>query len=91
MVGKDEGKYVIWPFYFDKSLSRLEGRRVSRRHAVDKPSVEGIAQAAKSLGLNPVLEKSAAHPSRHWRKEGRILIDKKGTKSKVLIQIANRL
>ena len=91
MVSKDENKYVVWPIYFDKSLSRLSGRKVSRKYAVDKPSVENIAKAAKSLVLNPVLERSARHPSRTWKKEGRILIDKKGSKGKLLVQIANRM
>ena len=91
MVSRDDNKYVIWPEYFDKSISRLAGRKVSRKHAVDKPSVEGIAKAAKSLGLNPVVEKTSSHPSRNWRKEGRVLIDKKDAKTKLLVQIANRL
>lgn len=91
MVSKDEDKYVVWPIYFDKSLSKLKGRKVSIKYAVDKPTSENIAKAAKSLGLNPILEKDAAHPSRYWRKEGRILIDKKDSKIKLLRQIANRL
>jgi signal recognition particle subunit SRP19 len=91
MVSRGEDKYVIWPVYFDKSLSKLEGRKVPKKNAVDKPSIEDIAKAAKSLGLNPVLEKNVAHPSRHWKKEGRVLIDKKDSKSKLLKQIANRL
>jgi len=91
MVSKDEDKYVIWPIYFDKSVSRLNGRKVAKKHAVEKPSVEDIAKAAKSLGLNPVLEKDCAHPSRNRKKEGRVLVDKKDSKSKLLVQIANRL
>ena len=91
MVSKDEDKYVIWPVYFDKSVSRLNGRKVSKKHAVEKPSIENISKAAKSLSLNPVLEKTAAHPSRQWRREGRILVDKKDSKSKILKQISNRL
>jgi len=91
MVSKDEDKYVIWPIYFDKSASRLNGRKVAKKHAVEKPSVEDIAKAAKSLGLNPVLEKDCAHPSRNRKKEGRVLVDKKDLKSKLLVQISNRL
>ena len=91
MVSKDEEKYVVWPIYFDKSLSRLNGRKVAKKYAVDKPTSEGIAKAARSLGLNPVLEKDIAHPSRHRKKEGRVLIDKKDSKSKLLKQIASRL
>lgn len=91
MVARDEDKYVIWPIYFDKSTSRLAGRKVSKKHSVEKPSIEAIAKAAKSLGLNPILEKNSSHPSHHWKQEGRILIDKKDAKSKLLKQIANRL
>ena len=91
MVSKDEDKYVVWPIYFDKSVSRLNGRKVSKKNAVEKPTMENIAKAAKSLSLNPVLEKEASHPSHHWKKEGRVLVDKKGSKSKLLVQIAKRL
>ena len=91
MVSKGEDKYVVWPLYFDKSISRLNGRKVSKKHAVEKPNIEAIAKAAKSLGLHPILEKDALHPSRRWKKEGRVIVDKKDSKSKVLVQIANRL
>jgi len=91
MVSKDEDKYVVWPIYFDKSVSRLKGRKVAIKYAIDKPNSEDIAKAARSLGLNPILEKDSAHPFRYWRKEGRILIDKKDAKIKLLRQIANRL
>ena len=91
MVSRGEDKYVIWPIYFDKSLSRLNGRKVSKKHAVDKPTIDDILKAAKSLKLNPVVEKNSSHPSNHWKKQGRILVDKKDTKSNILKQIANRL
>ena len=88
MVSRDENKLVIWPIYFDKSLSRARGRKIAKKFAVEKPNIETIAKAAKSLGLNPVLEKDAAHPSLHWKKIGRIIVDKKGSKTKILTQIS---
>ena len=91
MVSKGEGKWVIWPVYFNKSVSRLNGRRISKKYAIEKPSSEGIAKAAKSLGINPILEKNCAYPKKHWKKEGRILVDKGESKSKLLLQIAKRL
>jgi signal recognition particle subunit SRP19 len=91
MVSRDDKKYVIYPIYFDRSISRLKGRKVSQKHAVEKPSLENIAKAAKSLGLNPILEKNATHSSTPWKREGRILIGKKGPKSKLLLQLSNRL
>ena len=69
----------------------MNGRKVSKKYAVEKPSIESISKAAKSLGLNPILEKESMHPKRNWKKEGRILIDKKDSKSELLRQIANRL
>jgi len=91
MVSRGEDKYVIWPIYFDKTVSRLQGRKVSKKHATEKPTIENITKAAKSLGLNPVVEKNTQYPSRNWKKEGRILIDKKDSKSKLLVKIANKL
>jgi len=91
MVSKNEDKYVVYPLYFDKTVSRSDGRKVAKKHAVEKPNIEVISKAAKSLGLHPVLEKDSSHPLRYWKKEGRVLIDKKDAKSKLLVQIASRL
>jgi signal recognition particle subunit SRP19 len=91
MVSKDERKYILYPLYFDSTISRLKGRRVPKKYAVEKPTSEDIAKAAKSLGLNPLLEKNKVHPSCPWKREGRIIVDKKGPKTKLLIQITNRL
>jgi signal recognition particle subunit SRP19 len=91
MVSKDENKLVIWPVYFDKSVSRANGRKVASKYALEKPSSEDIAKAARSLGLNPVLEKNSSHPKTPWKQDGRILVDKKGHKQKLLIQIFNRM
>ena len=91
MVSRGEEKYVIYPIYFDKTVSRLKGRRIIKKYAIEKPSIENIAKAAKLLGLNPILEKGTTHPSKNWKKEGRILVDKKDTKNKILIQIAKTM
>jgi signal recognition particle subunit SRP19 len=91
MVSRDENLYVIWPVYFDKNVSRDQGRKVPKKNAVEKPTVDMIAKAAKSLGLKPKLEKNASYPGRFWKNEGRILVEKKDSKQKILNQIANRL
>ena len=91
MVSRNENKYVIYPLYFDRSISRLKGRKVAKKYAVEKPTLENIAKAAQSLKLNPSIEKDSIHSSTPWKKEGRILIKKKGPKTELLIQIANRL
>jgi signal recognition particle subunit SRP19 len=88
MVSKDDHKVIIWPIYFDKSLSRLQGRRISKKLAIDKPDIEKIAKVAKSLGLSFNIEKNASHPSKSWKREGRLVIEKIDNKNKLLLQIA---
>jgi signal recognition particle subunit SRP19 len=91
MVSRNEAKYVIWPIYFDNKISRLNGRKVSKKDAVEKPSLEDINKAAKSLGLNPEIQEDVSYPGRFWKKEGRILVDKKQSKGKILRNIASKL
>ena len=91
MVSRNENKYVIYSLYFDRGISRLSGRKVPKKYAVEKPTLETIVKAAQSLKLNPVIEKDKIYSSTPWKKDGRILIEKKGPKTKLLIQLANRL
>ncbi|MEF8878963.1 MAG: signal recognition particle subunit SRP19/SEC65 family protein [Candidatus Thermoplasmatota archaeon] len=91
MVSKDIDKYVVWPIYFDKNVSRKLGRKVSKKQAVENPKAEDVVKAAKKLDLQPVLEKNKRYPSHHWKKTGRVLVEKKWEKSKTLKKIANRL
>jgi signal recognition particle subunit SRP19 len=90
MVSRNESKYVIYPLYFESAMSRLNGRKIAKKYAVEKPTSEDIAKAAGSLGLHPVLEKDCAHPSTPWKKGGRVIVDKKGPKTRLLVQLANR-
>jgi signal recognition particle subunit SRP19 len=91
MSYREDSKYIIYPVYFDKSITRKHGRRISKKNCIDKPSIENISKSAKTLGLNPILEKESKHPSRFWRAEGRLLVDKKDSKQTILNQIAKRL
>lgn len=91
MVSKRDGKLVLWPRFFDAGKSRKEGRRVAADLAVRDPHSGDIAEAARTLGLNPVLEKDAAHPRAWWDKHGRVLVDKKWTKEETLKRVAKRL
>ena len=91
MVSKDDHKLIIWPIYFEKNISRSKGRKIEKKFSLEKPDVEKIAKAAKTLGLSPIIEKNASHPYRSWKKEGRVLIDNKDIKSKIIFQIAKMI
>lgn len=80
-------KYILWPAYFDRNVSRKKGRRVSREMAISHPNVDTIYKAAQKLGLNPKKEQKS-YPSRWWKKEGCILVDRKKSKTEILQDIA---
>ncbi|HEC76409.1 MAG TPA: signal recognition particle protein Srp19 [Thermoplasmatales archaeon] len=80
-------KWVIWPIYFDIDASKKEGRKVGKELAVKNPTADEIFKAAKKLGLNPIKEEKA-YPSKWWRKEGRVLVEKKGRKTEIIRKIA---
>ena len=78
---------VLYPIYFDKTAPRPP-RRVPLALALDNPTADDVAQAALKLRLQPVLEKGVAHPRRPWEKNGRVLIEIRGSKSVLMRQVA---
>ena len=88
---RGRGKLRIWPVYFDASYSRGEGRRVPRNKAVKDPKAEDVEEAARRLGLNPILEAAAKYSKQPWRPVGVVLVDKKGSKTRIIKEIAEEL
>lgn len=88
---RGRGKLRIWPVYFDSSYSRGEGRRVPRSKAVKDTNAEEIEKAARRLGLNPILEPAARYSKQPWRPVGVVLVDKKGSKTRIIKEIAEEL
>ena len=66
--------YVIWPIYFDRSVSRSRCRRVPLDLAVRSPSAEQLAKAAGKLGWRVELE-PGSHPAFWWKKTGKLIVD----------------
>ncbi len=88
---KDKTKLVIWPVYLDGTKSRGEGRILSMKDAVKSPVLREIEKAAHELNLAPIVEADKAHPKSWWVISGRVLVDKKGPKSVISKQIAQRI
>jgi len=88
---RGRGKLRVWPVYFDASLSRGEGRRVPRSKAVRDPTAEDVEKAARRLGLNPVLEAAAKYSKQPWRPVGVVIVDKRGSKTRIIRDIAEEL
>ncbi len=84
-------KIVIYPCYLDSTKTRRYGRRVPLSLAVKKPRIEEIELVARKLGLNPVVEREKKHPRTWFFDEGRVLVDKAGSKNYTLRLIAKNL
>ena len=82
---------MLYPAYFDAGRSREQGRRVAKRLAVESPTIEDIAAAARALKIEPTLEEGKAHSATPWRKEGRVLVRADYYKTSVVRKIAERL
>jgi len=90
-MAKEDRPIVLYPAYFDLGRTRDQGRRVAKRWAVDSPTADEIAAAAKALGLQPQLEAGKSFPSTPWRKEGRVLVRADYFKTSIVQKVAQRL
>ncbi len=86
-----KGPKIIYPSYFDSRLSRSRGRRVPRKLAVRKPSLQDIERALSGLSLQYEVEREKHRPSRWYRMEGRIKVWYQGSKEQLLKEIGRRL
>lgn len=83
---------IFWPQYFDAKRSRNNGRRLSRKFAVEKVNLEEIANAARNLGYNAEIERNYRYSRTWWDDPGRVIIDAKGKKkTKVLLEVAKEI
>ncbi len=81
---RDNTHYFIYPEYFDKTLKRSEGRRLSIEDSLDNPSILEIRLAAEKLGLNYEIRDSGSYPRQWWNPKGLILVEKKESKLKTI-------
>lgn len=92
MVARDAGKLVVWPHYFDRALTRRQGRRVGTELAVEDPRAGSIANAARTLGFKVELEEDARPPAFWHSRKGRVLLLRTDQKKEAILkQIAQRL
>jgi len=83
---------IFWPQYFDVKRSRSNGRRIPKRFASEKVSLDDIAKSAKNLGYTAQIEKGYRYSRTWWEDLGRVLIDTKGKqKSKILLEVAKEI
>ena len=89
---KDYEHVVIWLDYFNKTLPRNKGRKLSRDKCVFDPSLKELIDATKAVGIEPTeTEDQVRFPKRPYVRSGYIVLEKKSTKTSIMNKISEKL
>ena len=87
---KRDGMLVVWPSYFDKDLSRLQGRRIPTNLAASNVTLKILEMAAESSGFDYESEPDKQYPRGFSDKNGYLVISnpENHKKKRVLLMLA---
>jgi len=89
---KDYEHVVVWLDYFNKTLPKKMGRRVSKEKSVFDPSLKELSEAAKAAGFELKEENDQVRfPRRPFVRSGYIILPKGVSKSKAMAKISEKL
>ena len=89
---KDYEHVVVWLDYFNKTLPRDKGRKLSKEKCIFDPSLKELVEAAKAAGLELTeSDEKVRFPKRPYVRSGYIIIPKSGPKTKILNKISEKL
>ena len=89
---KDYEHVVVWLDYFNKTLPRNKGRRLSKEKCIFGPSLKELIEASKAAGLEPKeSEDQVRFPKRPYVRSGYIVLEKNTTKTNIMNKISNKL
>jgi len=89
---KDYEHVVVWLDYFNKTLPKKMGRRVSREKSVFDPSLKELVEAATAAGFELKEENDQVRfPRRPFVRSGYIILPKGMSKSKAIAKISEKL
>ncbi len=89
---KDYDHIVIWLDYFNKTLSRKKGRRLSKDKCIFDPSLNELIESSKAAGFEPTeTDDQARYPRRSYVRSGYVILEKKSTKTKTLNKISEKM
>jgi len=89
---KDYEHVVVWLDYFNKTLTRNKGRKLSKEKCVFDPSLKELIEAAKAAQLELTeSDDKVRFPKRSFVRSGYIVLPKDGPKTKMLNKISEKL
>jgi len=89
---KDYDHVVVWLDYFNKTLPRDKGRKLSKEKCVFDPSLNELIEATKAAGLELTESNDKVRfPKRPYVRSGYVIIPKSSPKTKILNKISEKL
>jgi len=89
---KDYEHVVVWLDYFNKTLTRNKGRKLSKEKCIFDPSLKELIEAAKAAQLELTeSDDKVRFPKRSFVRSGYIVLPKDGPKTKILNKISEKL
>ncbi len=89
---KDYEHVVVWLDYFNKTLTRNKGRKLSKEKCIFDPSLKELIDAAKAAQLELTdSDDKVRFPKRSFVRSGYIILPKDGPKTKMLNKISEKL
>jgi signal recognition particle subunit SRP19 len=82
---------VIWPIYFDSTLSRAKGRKIPKKLGKHSPTFEMVEKTLNKLKIPYESYPKAVFPRLPWKKMGFFLIKKTKSKNEIIKDIAREL
>ena len=81
---RNDNRVRIYPEYFDVSLTRAQGRRVSKKLALENPTLGELKLSAQKLHYSVEAEKDAAYP-RCWNQpKGLLFVSKPDSETEMV-------
>ena len=89
---KDYEHVVVWLDYFNKTLPRNKGRRLTKEKCVFDPSLKELIEASKAAGFEPKESQDQVRfPKRPYVRSGYIVLEKYTTKTNIMNKISEQL
>ena len=89
---KDYEHVVVWLDYFNKTLPREKGRKLSKEKCVFDPSLKELVDATTSAGFEITeSDDKVRFPKRPFVRSGYVVLPKGSSKTKILNKISEKL
>jgi signal recognition particle subunit SRP19 len=87
---KRDGMLIFWPTYFDRNLSRSQGRKLPSKLGAPDVTLELLTKAAESAGLEYEIEPEKRYPKNWSKTQGYIVIanDEGHKKKRLMLMLA---